>query len=55
MGLGTPQNIYYQMPHINMYSYFTIKPISLFGNIQELQIKIFLNITFISAQLNKNV
>lgn len=54
MGLGTPQNIYYQMPHINMHSYFTMKPISLFGNIQELQINFFfLNITFISAQLNK--
>lgn len=43
MGLGTPQNIYYQMPHINMHSYFTMKPISLFGNIQELQINFFLN------------
>lgn len=45
MGLGTPQNIYYQMPHINMHSYFTKKPISLFGNIQELQINFFFKIS----------
>lgn len=52
MGLGTPQNIYYQMPHINMHSYFTMKPISLFGNIQELQINFFLKYISLSFLLN---